>query len=79
MKEYMKNITEFAELLGIDNKVLSSWEKDNSRPTLERALEISKKLNKNVNEIWYLKQDTIFFYRKILKIYEKINVDMQYQ
>lgn len=55
MKEYMKNITEFAELLGIDNKVLSSWEKDNSRPTLERALEISKKLNKNVNEIWYLK------------------------
>ncbi|HIG0360369.1 helix-turn-helix transcriptional regulator [Clostridium botulinum] len=54
MQEHMMNITQFAEYIGVDNKILSSWEKNKSRPTLERALEVSKKLNKNVNEIWYL-------------------------
>jgi len=54
MKEYMMNITQFAEVLGIDIKLLSSWERSQSKPTLERALEISKKLNKTINEIWYL-------------------------
>jgi len=54
MKEYMMNMTQFAEYLGIDIKLLSSWERGRSKPTLERALEISKKLNKTVNEIWYL-------------------------
>jgi DNA-binding XRE family transcriptional regulator len=54
MKEYMLNIKDFAEIIGVDNKVLSSWERDKSRPTLERALEVSQKLNRNVNEIWYL-------------------------
>lgn len=54
MKEYMMNITQFANVISIDKKVLSSWENDKSRPTLERALEVAAKLNKNVNEIWYL-------------------------
>lgn len=54
MKEYMMNMTQFAEFLEIDIKLLSSWEKGRSKPTLERALEISNKLNKTVNEIWYL-------------------------
>lgn len=48
------NLTQFAEYLGIDKKILSSWERDKSRPTLERSLEICDKLNKNVNDIWYL-------------------------
>lgn len=50
----MVNMTQFAEMLGVDLKVLSSWERGKSKPTLERALEISNKLNKNVNDIWYL-------------------------
>lgn len=54
MKEYMMNLTQFAEFLEIDIKVLSSWERDKSKPTLERALEISNKLNKTINEIWCL-------------------------
>lgn len=54
MKDYLMNITEFANYINVDRKILSSWENNNSRPTLERALEISKKLNRNVNEIWYL-------------------------
>lgn len=54
MKEYMMNITEFAQLLEVDRKVLSSWERGVSRPTLEKALEASQKLNRTVNEIWHL-------------------------
>lgn len=54
MREYMMNLTEFAEFIEMDIKVLSSWERDKSRPTIERALEIAKKLNRNVNDIWYL-------------------------
>lgn len=54
MKEHMMNMTQFAEFLGLDIKLLSSWERGKSKPTLERALEISNKLNKTVNEIWYL-------------------------
>lgn len=50
----MMNLTQFAEFLGIDKKILSSWEREKSRPILEKALEISNKLNKNVNDIWYL-------------------------
>ncbi len=45
---------EFAKLLGMSIKTYSGWENEYSRPTLEKALEVSKKLNKDVNEIWYL-------------------------
>ncbi|WP_027633403.1 helix-turn-helix transcriptional regulator [Clostridium hydrogeniformans] len=54
MKEYMMDQNEFAKFIGVTNKVYWSWENDKSRPTLEKALEISKKLNINVNEIWHL-------------------------
>jgi DNA-binding XRE family transcriptional regulator len=45
---------EFAKLIGVNIKSYYSYEKDLSRPTLEVALEIAKKLNRTVNEIWYL-------------------------
>lgn len=54
MKEYMMEQSEFAKYLGVTNKVYWSWENDKSRPTLEKALEIALKLNKNVNDIWHL-------------------------
>lgn len=54
MKEYMMNQTDFANKLEIPKKVYWSWENEKSNPTLERSLEIAKKLNKNVTEIWYL-------------------------
>lgn len=54
MKEYMMNQTDFANKLEIPAKVYWSWENEKSNPTLERSLEIAKKLNKVVNEIWYL-------------------------
>jgi putative transcriptional regulator len=54
MKEYLMNIREFSNLTGFDEKIISSWEREASRPTLERALEFCSKIKKNVNEVWYL-------------------------
>lgn len=54
MREYMMEPEEFAEFINVNIKSYYSYERDFSRPTLEKALEISKKLNKNIHEIWYL-------------------------
>lgn len=54
MREYMMEPGEFANLLGISNKVYWSWENDRSRPTLEKALEIANILNRDVKDIWRL-------------------------
>ncbi|WP_154826387.1 helix-turn-helix transcriptional regulator [Clostridium butyricum] len=54
MKEYMMSPGEFAKMIGMSIKTYSGWENGHSKPTLEKALEISKKLNRSVNEIWYL-------------------------
>lgn len=54
MREYMMELGEFAEFLGVSNKAYWSWENDKSRPTLEKALEVATKLNKDVKEIWHL-------------------------
>lgn len=53
MREYMMNMTQFAEMLDINYKQYVKYEKD-TVPYLEVALKISKKLNKTVNEIFYL-------------------------
>ncbi|MCX7903292.1 MAG: helix-turn-helix domain-containing protein [Caloramator sp.] len=54
MREYMMNQKEFAKLLKVDDKTYSNWEKNYSRPILEKALEIAKILNKRVEDIWFL-------------------------
>lgn len=54
MREYMLEPGEFAKILGITNKVYWSWENNKSRPTLEKALEISDILKIDIMEIWHL-------------------------
>jgi DNA-binding XRE family transcriptional regulator len=54
MKEYAMDQVEFALKIGIDLSQYNNWEHDRSRPKLELALEIAKKLNKRVEDIWYL-------------------------
>lgn len=54
MKEFMMTPGEFAEYLGLSIKTYSGWENGHSRPTLEKALYISVKLKRNINDIWYL-------------------------
>jgi DNA-binding XRE family transcriptional regulator len=43
----------FADFLKVPLTTYSQWERDISNPTLEKALEIAKKLNKPVEEIWH--------------------------
>lgn len=54
MREYMMEPEEFAKLINVNIKSYYSYERDFSRPTLEKALEIALKLNKTIHEIWYL-------------------------
>ncbi len=54
MREYMLEPEEFAKLIDVNIKSYYSYERDFSRPTLEKALEIASKLNKTIHEIWYL-------------------------
>lgn len=54
MREYLMEPEEFAKLINVNIKSYYSYERDFSRPTLEKALEISLKLNKIIHDIWYL-------------------------
>lgn len=54
MREYLMKPGEFAKLLGLSIRMYSAYENGHSNPTIEGCLKISKILNKNVNEIWYL-------------------------
>ncbi|AVQ40491.1 TPA: helix-turn-helix domain-containing protein [Clostridium botulinum] len=54
MQEFMMAPGEFAEHLGVDIKNYSSWERGRSKPTLDKALKVAYKLNRDVKEIWYL-------------------------
>ena len=54
MKDYMMSSSEFSNFLDTSLKTYSAWEIGRSKPTLEKALEIANKLNKDVKEIWYL-------------------------
>lgn len=45
---------EFAEFLHVNSKSYFAWEKETIKPSIEVALEIAKKLNRRVEDIWYL-------------------------
>lgn len=53
MKEYMMTSSEFAKLLGEKLSTYSKWENGDSTPTLQKAYEVSRILNKELKEIWY--------------------------
>lgn len=54
MREYLMAPGEFAKVLGADIKNYNNWESNRSRPNLELALEIAQKLNRKIEDIWYL-------------------------
>ena len=54
MRDHLMEPENFAKLIDVNIKSYYSYEKGSSRPNLEKALEIAKKLNKSIEEIWYL-------------------------
>lgn len=53
MTEYMMSATDFADKLGVKKSTYSQWENGLNNPTLEKAFEISRILNKILTEIWF--------------------------
>lgn len=53
MREHMMSAVEFSKMLDVKKSTYSQWENELNNPTLEKAFEIARKLNKNINEIWY--------------------------
>jgi putative transcriptional regulator len=53
MREYMMSATGFAKLLGVKKSTYSQWENEQNNPTLEKAYEVSRILNKRIDEVWY--------------------------
>ncbi|SMQ72357.1 putative transcriptional regulator [Bacillus sp. OV166] len=49
--------TEFAELLGISIYQYNRYERGTRQPTLEVALQISEKIKRPVNDIFYLTEE----------------------
>lgn len=55
MREYMiQSKSEFARFLGVKEHAYIKWEKEEAAPNMELALIIAKKLNRKVDDIWYL-------------------------
>jgi DNA-binding XRE family transcriptional regulator len=54
MREYAMDPEEFAKFIDVNIKSYYSYEGNYSRPTLEKSLIIAQKLNKKVEDIWYL-------------------------
>lgn len=55
MREYMLSSKEFAKLLGVPISTYSQWENESNNPTLNKAFEVAKILNRNLEDIWYSK------------------------
>lgn len=45
--------SEFARMIEVEIHTYIKWEAG-GKPTLEKALEVAKKLKRTVNDIWYL-------------------------
>lgn len=54
LKEYGMTQREFAELLGITPVKYNLYEKGRFAPQLETALEMARKLDKSIHDIFYL-------------------------
>lgn len=56
MKEYMLSQKGFAEMLDIRPNQYNWYEKGVNAPSIEIALRIAQKLNKKIEDIWYLEE-----------------------
>lgn len=54
MREYAEEPKEFAKRLEVNVKTYYVWESGAALPSSLKMLEVAKKLNKLVNDIWWL-------------------------
>jgi putative transcriptional regulator len=53
MREYMMSSSEFVKFLEVPLSTYSQWENGSNNPPLAKAFEITKKLNRKLEDIWY--------------------------
>lgn len=53
MKEYMMSVSDFSNMLGVKLSTYSRWENGDNCPSLEKAFEIGKILNRDITKIWF--------------------------
>jgi len=53
MREYMITATDFSKILKVPISTYSQWETGVSNPTLNKAFELAKQLNRKIEDIWY--------------------------
>jgi len=53
MKEYMMSQKEFCEVLDINTRTYSPLECNKVKGNIETIFKIARKLNKNIEDIWY--------------------------
>lgn len=54
VKEYDMTATDFSKKLGVSVGLYSAWELGKAKPKLDKALEVSRRLNRSVEDIWYI-------------------------
>ncbi|MEW9093922.1 MAG: helix-turn-helix domain-containing protein [Clostridiaceae bacterium] len=54
MREYAMEPKDFAELIEVNKKTYYGWESGAAIPSMKEGLRVCKKLNKRLEEIWYL-------------------------
>lgn len=54
MREKMMEPKEFADMLDVNIKTYYPWELGSAIPSLKKCLEIAAKLNRKIDDIWYL-------------------------
>lgn len=54
MREYAEDPKEFAKRIEINVKTYYVWESGSALPSSMKMLEVAKKLNKKVEDIWWL-------------------------
>lgn len=60
LKEYMQDSKEdFAKFLRTEPLTYEKWEDEESIPTIKKGLEITKILNKTIEEIWQLELSSV--------------------
>ena len=54
MREYAEDPKDFAKRLNVNIKTYYTWETSAALPSSKKMLEVAKKLDKKVEEIWWL-------------------------
>lgn len=54
MREYMMEPKKFADMLEVNTRTYYSWELGTAVPSMKEGLRVSKKLDKKLEDIWYL-------------------------